>query len=397
MSLTRFPNHFFRIVLLIAYLAGLLVMGGTSAAYAATIVVTNTNDSGSGSLRQAIVNAISGDTITFTISGTITLTSGELAISKNLTMNGPGASSLTISGGLSSRVFNNSANLTLSGLAIQNGNDPSSNGGGGIFNSGTLTLINSLVANNKALLGGGIYNNGGVVTITDSTISNNRADVGDGGGIYNASLSQLQLTNTTISSNFAENIGGGILSSGMANITNSTISGNQAKADGAIRVFGGTLHFINDTIIGNSDTKITGGLHVEPGTATNYNTILALNTSSGGSPNCSGSITSEGNNLLGNNTGCNFVPVSGDQVGTGASPIDPKVSPLQANGGPTLTHALLPGSPAIDQGNNISCPPNDQRGVPRPQGLICDIGAFELTQAPVQQHLIRLPLILRNH
>lgn len=119
----------------------------------ATLTVTNTNDNGMGSLRDTIA-AAAGDTITFGVTGTITLTTGELLISKNLTIQGPGANQLTISGNLASRVFNISSNITVTmdGLTIANGKASGSgqNTGGGIANSGTLNVTNSTLSGNSA-------------------------------------------------------------------------------------------------------------------------------------------------------------------------------------------------------------------------------------------------------
>jgi hypothetical protein len=128
-------------------------------AAAATITVTNTDDNGAGSLRQAIINAVSGDTINFSITGTITLTSGELLINKNLTINGPGASVLAISGNNSSRIFNITAgDVLVTGITIQDGNPGSGSNGGGILvrNNTNLTISNSVIRDNEAGVGGGI-------------------------------------------------------------------------------------------------------------------------------------------------------------------------------------------------------------------------------------------------
>jgi len=154
------------------------------------IVVTNTNDSGSGSLRDALAAANDGDTIDATgVSGTILLTSGELQINHNVTINGPGAGNLAVNGNATFHVFENSAsNVTISGFTITNGFPKDINGGGGIVNGGGLTISGCSVVNNTAStplfhgFGGGIFNNtGSTLTVTNSTLSNNSA--GTGGGI----------------------------------------------------------------------------------------------------------------------------------------------------------------------------------------------------------------------
>lgn len=210
------------------------------AAMAATLIVDTTSDEGDGScadgdcsLRDALASASGGDMIQFTVTGTITLTLGELVIDRNLMIEGPGADRLTISGNNSSRVFKISSGVTamISGLTISNGAAPI---GGGILNDhGTLTITNSTIAGNSAstfqnAFGGGIYNAQGTITITNSTVSGNSASdiFGFGGGIYNTA--------------------------GTLTINNSTVSGNSASSDvgsdctgGGIYSFGGRLMLSN--------------------------------------------------------------------------------------------------------------------------------------------------------
>jgi hypothetical protein len=231
-------------------------------AHATNITVTNTNDSGPGSLRQALADANDGDTINFAVTGTIGLTSGELAVDKSITISGPGPTLLAVSaGGLRFAVFhvmpghtvtieglmisdsnaggihNDHATLTVSNCVVfhnQGGN------GGGIYNdafyqeSATLTIVNSIVDTNCACyagggFGGGIYSDG-TLTIVSTTVSNNFAltpppeALGSGGGIYNSG--PLTITGSTITRNFAGRWGGGIAGGGT--ITDSTVSGNTA-------------------------------------------------------------------------------------------------------------------------------------------------------------------------
>jgi probable HAF family extracellular repeat protein len=277
----------------------------------------------------------------------------------------------------------------------------SSHSGGAIDSiSGTMTIADSSLINNAANSGGAISNNGSL-QITNSHISDNLAATGSG-GIRNGNFGSLTVTDSTISNNSASDTGGGIgvdfLST--TTVTNSTISGNAAGiAGGAIHIFGfssgnpvATVTLTNSTIYGNSAVS-GGGLFtgLNDGTiatdvlVSSKNTIIAGNTATSIDPDVRGTFTSLGNNLIGDVGGAiGFTNgVIGDQVGSSGSPVNPLLGPLQLNGGPTFTHALLPGSPAIDAGSNISAPATDQRGALRPQDgdtdtiAIVDIGSFE--------------------
>src|SRR5262245_44795183 len=180
--------------------------------------VMNLFDSGLGSLRQALLDTPAGGTVDFQsgLTGTIPLTSGELAISKNLTITGPGASALTVSGNHASRVFDIAAGFTvaISGLTIADGSVTNANGGG-ILNAGTLTLTDCLLSGNSTSgmfttgNGGGIYNSGGTLTITASTLMNNSASGAVGGGGISNQSGTLTITESTFSHNSAAD-GGGI-------------------------------------------------------------------------------------------------------------------------------------------------------------------------------------------
>jgi hypothetical protein len=200
-----------------------------------TLTVTNTNDSGAGSLRAAIGNAHQqGDTIDFapSLAGqTITLTSGELLLNKNLTIAGPGDGQLTVSGGGLSRVFEvaKKKNVALSGLTIGTSQIlygyPAT--GGGVYNHGTLTITNCTLESNVADFGGGIFNElDATLTVRGSTLSGNTA--GDGGGIYNRGT--LTITNCTLSGNGA-NFGGAIYNdaSATAAVSGRTLVSNTAE------------------------------------------------------------------------------------------------------------------------------------------------------------------------
>lgn len=203
-----------------------------------TLTVTNNLDSGPGSLRAEIAAARSGDTVNFAPSldgETLTLTSGELAITKSLSIVGPGASQLTISGDDRFRVFdlvhkNSKTQVALSGLTISNGFGGFNDYGGGIYNAGgtTLTLSGCTLAGNSAGLGGGAIYNASKLTATNCTLSGNTASGGDGGGVYNQNGATLAISGSILSNDTAGNRGGAIFNaSGMASVVNGcTLSGD---------------------------------------------------------------------------------------------------------------------------------------------------------------------------
>jgi hypothetical protein len=371
-------------------LAGVLAISFFDPAAAAIITVTNSNDNGPGSLRQAIIDAAPGDTINFGITGTITLTTGELLIYKNLTINGTDASDLAISGNNSSRIVRITADsVNISNVTITNGNSYGSPGGGiWIEEMSSLTLADSIISNNSGEIGGGIYNKG-VLTVLNVTISGNTASLW-GGGISNTG--DITIVNSTVSYNTAESGGGilnavylsgsGIITSGNATVSNVTISGNIASAHGGGITSSGTnvggrltltSLALNNCTLNNNSAATGGGLFNQFGTATLENTVIA-HSSSGG--NCNGTIISMGHNLDSGNA-CGFAS-GGDLINT-----DPLLGPLQNNGGPTFTHALFEGSPAIDAGDNGGIPATDQRGYPRIWNGTVDIGAYEYGQSLV--------------
>jgi hypothetical protein len=415
--------------------------------------VTSLADTGPGSLRQAIADTAPGGTVDFDagLAGIITLTSSPLTIAQDLTIAGPGAGVITVSGNHAWNVFTiaNQVDVQISGLTIADAlgmaidnfgtltvtsstlSDNSAGNGGGIFNrlSGTVTLISSTVSSNSAdQNGGGIYNQG-TLTVTSSTLSGNSARGGAGGGIYNqqgavtvtsSSLSgnsatdngggiynqqaTLTVSDSTLSGNSAQGSGGGINnSSGTVTVTSSTLSANSANAGGGIfnTVPGGGpgLTVTRSTLSGNTATNNGGGIYNQQaaltvsdstlsgnsagnggggifhfvGTATIRNTIFASNTAPG-SPDLSGSLNSQGHNLIGNTTGGSGFAAS-DLVGTADLPIDPLLGQLQDNGGPTFTMALLHGSPALNAGDTNQLGVADQRGAVRAGGV--NIGAYQ--------------------
>lgn len=357
---------------------------GALPSWGALQTVTNTNDSGTGSLRDVIANAASGDTIQFNLPNPSTITlASTLTLANNLTIKGPGAAQLAISGNQSVQVFYINAGVTvaISGMTIENARNDQFYSGGGIGNHGTLTLSNSTVSNNSATqlaTGGGIYNDSGaILTIDNSTISNNHADY-YGGGIFN--YGTLTLIGSTLSGNSAYS-GGGILSQGSFSLINSTISGNSAAATltgsgGGIRNKGGPSTITNTTITGNSAPG-GGGIENE-GTLTLKNTLLANNVTGA---NCGGPIQSLGYNLS-DDKSCAALDQASDQNNVTAG-LDS--NGLQNNGGPTQTVLPLPGSPAICGGAPSLIPAEittDQRGFGRTtqysDSVTClDIGAAQ--------------------
>jgi CSLREA domain-containing protein len=351
-------------------------------------------------LRAAIeeTNLLAGDDTIILPPNTYLLTLvNELTITGNLTITGGGASTTIIDGNKSARPnsgvlrIDPGAIVNLSGVTVRNGgrNDD----GGGISNNlGTITLTNSIVSGNSARGGGGIFNTsatGGTITLSNSTVSGNSA-TGDGGGIFNGS--RLTLNNSTVSGNTSSSSGGGIFNNGIGGLTliNSTVSGNKAAAAGGgiFNVSGfkvaGVMNLFNATITNNEAGVSGGGVVNEPLFATFrfQNTILAGNRAKSIPGECEGTLISNGNNLM--------QVVNCTVTGGGVTVSNPLLGPLRNNGGPTQTHALLPGSPAIDAGNPSGCGDNlgallqtDQRGFSRNvdgnnDGTArCDIGAVE--------------------
>jgi CSLREA domain-containing protein len=319
-------------------------------------------------LRAAVqeANALGGSNTIDLTAGTYSLSrtgagddtaaTGDLDVLGTLTIRGPVGGDAMISGNNRDRVFDvlSGAVLSLTRLTIENGS-VSDGPGGGIRNAGSLTL-------------------------STVTLLNNQSVNGDGGGIANLDGATLQLSGVLLTFNGAfafGRVGGGIanLGSAAATLTNVTISDvNGADTGGGIfNDTQGTMDLVNVTVAGNTAAR-TGGIH-------NLGTLRIVNSlvDNPGTANCAGKdVTSRGHNLDSQHT-CPFNQ-PGDLLDT-----DPMLAPLQSNGGPTLTHALLPGSPAIDAGDDMNCPPTDQRGIGRPQDgdldgmAICDIGAFEVS------------------
>ncbi|TAN35432.1 HYR domain-containing protein [Patescibacteria group bacterium] len=304
-----------------------------------------------------------------------------------------------------------SSSLILSNSALLN--NVATVHGGAISSIGSVTISNSVITGNRAAggSGGGVLNNlGGTLTVSNSTFSANTADGGGGAVFANpGSLpAPVTITNSTISENTSGGAGGGLFQNGGSSaftVTNTTISGNRAAGHGGGIISAGSgTTLASVTVTGNtadSDGNNDGDGGGLQGTATVKNSIIAGNSdlSAGASavvrPDCAGTISSQGYNLIGNGTGCSGAVngANGDQVGTDEAPIDPTLGPLQDNGGSTETHALLGGSPAIDAANPAGCTDSagallttDQRGMGYPRAIDadsdgtvrCDIGAVEI-------------------
>ena len=422
-----------------------------SNAIPAVLVVQNNHDSGTGSLRQAIADADSGDTITFApgLSGATIRLSSTLNIFNNVTIDGSAlASKITISGDTDGnntgdvQVFFNNATTTLNSLIITKGNYPN---GGAIrnYDTGNLTIVNSTLSGNFSTnLAGGILNEG-TLAITNSTLSGN-SSTNIAGAIYN--YGTLSVTNSTFSGNSSGAVGGifnvtstGYPYPGILTVINSTFSSNSSANSGAIQNAGTQMTIKNSTFSGNSSSGTSGGGGISNfGPATVVNSTFSGNSSAyngGAIMNANKYIititnsTLSGNSAGGNtgggiyNTGTlnykNTIvansPSGGDcynvggygTIGTNTNNLvedgacsaslsgDPGLGALADNGGPTQTMALNTGSKAINAGATCSgAPVNglDQREFSRKDGS-CDIGAYEYGAIPLYK--LFLPLLLR--
>lgn len=423
------------------------------------------------SVGGCLAGGFGKDTIVITATGYITLTSALPAIFQDVDIEGPGAGALTVSGNSLYRVIkvNAGTRVGLSGVTVADG-FASATGGGGLLNSGTMTVTDSIFFKNvaSAVEGGGIYNDGeltinhstiysnsatdigggisnngvglsvGALTIMNSEILSNASGSTGGGGLFNWG-GTATVSNTIVTANNSGGYGGGLyVQNGDMHLINSTVSKNDAHRGGGLYSnYTGTVSIIGSTFYGNRATLFNGGgVDIAESGKQTYvitnstfvsntsqtsggaifvtaqNTVLVIvnstlsgnKGSSGGSilvnlgsvtlknsvvanspgvGNCSGTVTDGGNNLQYGGTVAN-------SCGATIATADPKLGLPGPHGGNTDTMALMVGSAAIDAGNPATCAATDQRGVARPLGLACDIGAYEGALGPSY-----LPLVAR--
>jgi len=391
-------------------IAVLLLAETTMSAHAATITVTNTNDSGLGSLRQALRDANDGDTINFAVTGTITLTSGGLPINKNITISGPGPDQLSIDGNQALLVFGifPDKTATISGLTIRNAQSD-------ILNEGTVTVTN-------CVLGGNSYaglSNYGVATVSscvlsgnlywglysylaETTVSNCVVSGNAGGGLFNdvpfgPNNSVSGRGSMTISDSIvSDNSGPGVWNYLFLTVLNSTISGNSADGDGGGISSGtfkspGGVTVINSTISGNSTLSGGGGIAIQYGGLTIVNSTISGNSAGdagGGIVNYTGTVQVANSTLSGNSaaSGGGIYNVAGQFGGT----IEISNTILKAgalgenifnNGGMVTSHGYNISS---DDGGGLLTGPGDQINTDPLLGPLRDHGGPTLTHLPMR-------------
>jgi hypothetical protein len=392
-------------------LTGTILASRTAHAQTTLTVSNCSNDS---QLQADVTQANSdnaGDTINFSCSGDI-IVSQTLNITGSMTLDGSGQS-VTLDGNYSLQVLivQSGASVTLKALTVAHG-FITNNFGGGLSNSGTLSISNSTFASNSAVSGGGLSNSG-TLSISNSTFANNSAvsGGGSGGGLSNNG-GTVSISNSTFANNSATHqaAGGGLSNgNGTVSISNSTVANNSADYGGGLYNAGqaSSINIINSTFANNSGTYFGGGLYNGNGTLSISNSTIASNSalSGNGGGLYNNGTASIGGSIVANNSGgdCSLSVALHDQgynlesgsscgfTSTGSlQNSNPQLSLLANNGGPTQTMALQQGSPAIDTipVSTTLCPATDQRGTTRPDNgeTSCDMGAYEFTD-PVDNDL----------
>jgi CSLREA domain-containing protein len=391
-----------------------ILLFAASAGLGATFVVSKTADTNDGvcdadcSLREAVAAAnaaptddvVAFDPAFFGVRRTITLTLGEIVIANagTFAMNGPGSEKLTIDGNLTGRILSTSTGVVavINDARFTRGNGVgAANTGraGAIYNNGgNLTVNNVVIVGNTANTGGAMNTAGNGTTNINRSVLANNTTVSSGGALQNFAGSTTNVNHSSIYGNTSGGStgGGAFQANGTVRITNSTFANNSAPGgSGGGIAFNGTLLVVtNSTFVGNTSTNNGGGLHkstANPGAV--RNTILAGNTGGSGTPDVTGAMTSEGNNIIGN------IGTSTGWVASDLQNTNPVLSPVGFYGGPGISSIPLSGSPALDAGQSCvldaTCTTNnapvnvasDQRGAARPSNAAVDIGAVETNPA----------------
>jgi hypothetical protein len=369
-----------------------LVAGCVAPAAAAIRTVTNTNNSGEGSLRYALIFADPGDTITFDLTyPAVIRLQNELSFSKNVIIDGPGADRLRLDGDGNDQffmlriaagvavVFNQVQISNSYSIAIDNNGDltlndavVSYNPRGPVNNFGTLTANDTVFTENRGAGQSGAIANYGTATFNRCVFSNNQART-TGGAMLNDAGATLVVNDSTFVGNAAGssgnfNRGGALFNAGTATLKNTTFSQNISGPDGRGGAIENTGALTLDSITFSANVATAEGTGISNyGTATVRRTVIA--------DSCSGTALMSAGDNLGSDSSC-FAAASALNDSANVSLL---LGALRDNGGPTPTVALLPGSPAIDAVvvNAAGCSGTDQRGVARPLGVRCDSGAFE--------------------
>lgn len=353
------------------------------------VIVTNANNAGPGSLRDALSLVEDGGTVRFdpSLTGATLQLSGPLAINTNVTVDATDAPGFTVDAGGSSRVatVGGGTQARIEGLTLTGGSHGSS--GGALLVGGSLQLVGVTLEGNTAggspdvfdAGGGAIYVNGGAtLSLTDVTMTGNQTTA-NGGGIWAGFDSNVSIVRSTFADNTAGNVAGALRTLGSLSVQNSTFSGNHSDWHGsALFHTDGVANVSSSTVVDNtSPASDHAALFVGTFTAANATLNLADNAIGDNSgPGCIAFVGGAGTVTL-TSLGGNVV-----DGGCAAGANDTVVSTLGLgdladNGGPTPTHLPAEDSPVLDAADAVRCPAIDQRGVPRPQGEGCDAGAVE--------------------